>query len=69
MSSYPIGQSSPNPSWLFAFRSRSEKRSETRPHRFVLPPSTRARTQAYGVPVIGCSFSLAIHSRVNRLPE
>ena len=39
-----------------------------RPQKFVLPPSTRARTQEYGVPVVGCSFSLTTQFRVKVLP-
>src|SRR5262249_4581165 len=40
----------------------------TRPQKLVLPPSTRARTQLYGVPVVGCSFSSTTQLRVNVLP-
>jgi hypothetical protein len=34
----------------------------------VLPPRTRARTHEYGVPVVGCSFSLTTQFRVKVFP-
>src|SRR6476620_1381842 len=47
---YPIGQSSPSPSRLFALKSSGPKRSEIRPQWLVRPPTILARHHMKSVP-------------------
>ena len=60
MSSYVIGQSSPNPSIDLPRKSSGPKRSEMRPQWLVRPPSMRPRYQRHApVPTVYGSPSMS----------